>query len=78
MKIQILVFMSEIKFDLTRKKIKFSVCFMLLYTLIKLLPALRFSHQKTFFLAISFEFGLVQWGIILGENTVLHLENEPE
>ena len=62
MKIQALVFMSEIKFDLTLKKITFSVSFMLLFTLIKLLPALRLSSgQKTnFFLAISHQFGLVQ------------------
>ena len=40
MKIQV-VFMSEIKLDLTLKKIKFSVSFMLLFTIIyKLLPAL--------------------------------------
>ena len=36
--IQVLVFMSEIKFDLTVKKSKFSVSFMLLFTIIKLLP----------------------------------------
>ena len=35
MKIQVLVFMSEIKFDLAlKKKIKFSVSFMLLFTII--------------------------------------------
>ena len=61
MKIQVLVFMSEIKFDLTLKKIKLSVSFMLLCTIIKLLPALRLSHRKTnFFLAISRQFILVQ------------------
>ena len=62
MKIQGLVFMSETKFKLTqKKKIKFSVSFMLLFTIIKLLPALRLSRQKTnFFLAISRQFGLVQ------------------
>ena len=39
----ILVFMSEIKFDLTLiKKIKFSVSFMLLFTIIKPLPTLRY------------------------------------
>ena len=61
MTIQVLVFLSEIKFDLilkkkkNQKKIKFSVSFMhLFYTIIKLLPTFRPSHQKTnFFLAIS-------------------------
>ena len=43
-KIQVLVFMNEIKFDLTlKKKIKFSVSFMLLFAIIKLLPTLRLS-----------------------------------
>ena len=48
-KIQILVFMSEIKFDLTlkKKKFKISVSFMLLFAIIKLLPTLRLSRQKT-------------------------------
>ena len=46
-KIQVLVFMSEIKFDLTLKKIKLSVSFMLLFAIIKLLPTLRLSRQKT-------------------------------
>ena len=47
-KIQVLVFMDEIKFDLTLKKIKISVSFMLLFAIIsKLLPTLRFSRQKT-------------------------------
>ena len=45
MKIQVLVFMNEIKFDLTlkKKKIKFSVSFMLLFAIIKLLSTLRLS-----------------------------------
>ena len=43
-KIQVLVFMNEIKFDLTlKKKIKFFVSFMLLFAIIKLLPTLRLS-----------------------------------
>ena len=46
---QVLVFMSEIKFDLTVKKSKFSVSFMLLFTIIKLLPTLRIARQKTNF-----------------------------
>ena len=49
MKIQVLVFMSETKVDLTVKKSKFSVSFMLLFTIIKLLPTLRLAHQKTNF-----------------------------
>ena len=54
MKIQVLVFMSEIKFDLTLKKIKFSVSLMLLFTIIKLLPTLRLSRQKTKFFPSHF------------------------
>ena len=49
MRIQVLVFMSEIKFDLTVKKSKFSVSIMLLFTIINLLPTLRLSRQKTNF-----------------------------
>ena len=49
MKIQVLVFTSEIKFDLTVKKSKFSVSFMFLFTIIKLLPTLRLARQKTNF-----------------------------
>ena len=53
-KIQVLVFMSEIKFDLTlKKKIKISVSFMLLFAIIKLLPTLRLSRQKTYFFLAS-------------------------
>ena len=62
-KIQVLVFMSEIKFELTLKKIKISVSFMLLFAIIKLLPTLRLSRQKTyffFFFAISRQFSLDQ------------------
>ena len=49
MKIQVLVFMNEIKFDLTLKKktkIKFSVSFMLFFVIIKLLPTLRLSSEN--------------------------------
>ena len=62
MQIQVLVFMCERKFDLILKiKIPFSVSFMLFFTIIKLLPILRFSSQKAnFFLAILRQFGLVQ------------------
>ena len=64
-KIQVFVFMSEIKSDVILTKILFSVYFMLLSTIIKLLPILRRSRQKTnvrkqfFFLAISRQFCLV-------------------
>ena len=50
MKIQVLVFMNEIKFDLTLKKIKFSVSVMLLFAIIKLLPTLRLSSENLTFL----------------------------
>ena len=66
MKIQVLVFMNEIKFDLTlKKKIKFSVSFMLLFAIIKLLPTLRLSSENLtflffFFFAISHQFSLDQ------------------
>ena len=40
MNTQVLVFMIEIKFDLTPKNIKFFVSFMLLLTIIRLLPTL--------------------------------------
>ena len=44
MKIQVLVFMNEIKFDLTlKKKSNFLFFFMLLFAIIKLLPTLRLS-----------------------------------
>ena len=43
------------------EKSKFSVSFMLLFTIIKFLPAFRLSFQQTnIFLAISRQFGLVQ------------------
>ena len=50
MKIQVLVFMNEIKFDLTLKKKKNSVSFMLLFAIIKLLPTLRLSSENLTFL----------------------------
>ena len=53
-KIQVLVFMREIKFDISLKKIKFSVSFMLLFTIIKLIPTLRLSRQKTNFFPRQF------------------------
>ena len=75
MKIQVLVFMSEIKFDLTVKKSKFSVSFMLLFTIIKLLPTLRLSRQKTNFFPNHFasiwSCSVYLWGMILVRNVVL-------
>ena len=66
----------------TEKKILFSVSFMLLFAIIKLLRTLRLSRQKTnFFLAISRQFSLFSvclGGIVLGKNKVLYLENEPK
>ena len=75
MKIQILVFMSEIKFDLTVKKSKFSVSFMLLFTIIKLLPTIRLSRQKTNFFPNHFasiwSCSVCLGGMILVKNVVL-------
>ena len=69
MKIQVLVFMNEIKFDLTLKKIKFSVSFMLLFAIIKLLPTLRLSSENlTFFLPFRINLVLISvfWGYSIG------------
>ena len=64
MNIQVLVFMSEIKFDLTMKENnKFSVSFMFFFFSQESSFDLLFdSHVRklTFFLAISRQFGLVQ------------------
>ena len=49
MKIQVLMFIGEIKFDLTLKIFKSTVSFMLLFTLIMLLPTLQLLRQKTTF-----------------------------
>ena len=67
----------KIKLNLTlKKKINFSVSFMLLFTKIRFLPTRRFLRQQiNFFLAISFQFVCLR-GLILVENAVLHLENE--
>ena len=79
MKIQVLVFMSEIKFDLTLKKSDFLFLLFLLFTIIKLLPTLRHSSQKTNFcpshLASIWSCSVCLGGIILGKNAVLYLEN---
>ena len=71
MKIQGLVFMNEIKFDLTLKKIKFSVSFMLLFAIIKLLPTLRLSSENLtfrFFLPFCINLVLISvfWGYSIG------------
>ena len=75
MKIQVLVFMSEIEFDLTVKKSKLSVSFMLLFIIIKLLLTLRLSRQKTNFFPQPFRVNLVLVsvlrGMILVKNVVL-------
>ena len=42
------MFTSELKFDLTPKKIKFSVSFMLLFTIIRLLATLSYVRKLTF------------------------------
>ena len=75
--------MREIKFDFTlKKKIIFPISFTLLFTIIKLLPALRLSRQETnlfsSYFASILSCSACVWGIILGENAVLHLENEPK
>ena len=75
MKIQVLVFKSEIKFDLTVKNSKFPVSFMLSFTIIKLLLTLRLSRQKTNFFPNHFASiwycSVCLWGMILVENFVL-------
>ena len=65
MKIQVLVFMNEIKFNLTLKKIKFSVSFMLLFAIIKLLPTLRLSRQVLPF-RVNLILISVFWGYSIG------------
>ena len=72
MKIQVLVFMSEIKFDLTVKKSKFSVSCMLLFTIIKLLPTLRFSRQKTNFFPNHFS---SIWSCLVGLGGMILVKN---
>ena len=70
--------MGEIKFDLTLKQSKFSVSFMLLFTIIKILSALRLSRQKTNLFSSHFasiwSCSACLVGIIFGGNAVLHLE----
>ena len=67
--------MSEIEFDLTVKKSKFSVSFMLLFIIIKLLPTLRLSRQKTNFFPNHFasiwSCLVCLGGMILVKNVVL-------
>ena len=76
MKIQVLVFMNEIKFDLTLKKSNFLFLLCFLFTIIKLLPSLQLSRQKTNFFPSHFT---SIWSCSLclgGKITVLYLENE--
>ena len=54
MKIPIVVFMSEIKFNLTLKKLKYSVSFMLLFAIIMFLPTHQLSRQKANFFPSHF------------------------
>ena len=69
MELQVLVFMSEIKFDYTlqkkkkkkKKKIKFSVSFMPLFTISFYLLFDSHVRKLTFFRAITRQFGLVQY-----------------
>ena len=46
--------MSEIKFNLTLKKIKISVSFMLLFAIIMFLPTCQLSRQKSNFFPSHF------------------------
>ena len=80
MKIQVLVFMSEIKFNLTPKKSNFLflLCFYLQNN--RLLPTRRLLRQKANVFSSHF---ISIWscstclgGMVLGETVVLHLENE--
>ena len=66
MKTQVLVFMSEIKFDLTVKKSKFSVSFMLLFIIIKLLPTHRLARQKKKLFSQPFRVSLVLFSVFRG------------
>ena len=78
----IMVFMSEIKFSLTLKQIKFSVPFMLLLAIIMFLPTRQLSRQKTYFFPSNFasisSCSVCLVGLIRGRNIVLYLENEPK
>ena len=64
------MFMNEIKFDLTLKKTKFSVSFMLLFAIIKLLATLRLSSENNFSFFLPFRINLVLisvfWGYSIG------------
>ena len=72
--------MSEIKFNLTLKKIEFSVSFMLLFAIIMFLPTRQLSRQNTYFFPSLFasisSCSACLVGIIWGKNLVLYLENE--
>ena len=64
------------------EKIKFSVSFMLLFTIFMFLPTCQPSRQKTYFFPSHFasilSCSVCLVGIIWGKNTVLYLENEPK
>ena len=80
MKISIVVFKSEIKFNFTLKKIKCAVSFMLLFAIVMFLPTRQLSRQKanlfpSYFASIS-SCSACLVGIIWGKNIVLYLENE--
>ena len=82
MKMPIVMFMSEIKFNLTlKKKIKFSVSLMLLFAIIMFLPTRQLSRQKANFFPSHFasisSCSACLVGMIWGK-TVLYLENEPK
>ena len=77
MKIPIVVFMSEIKVNITLKNIKFSVSFMLLFTIImSTLTSESYLFPSHFASISSCSACLV--GIIWSKYTVLYLENEPK
>ena len=75
MKILLLVFMSEIKIDLTLKKIKFSVFFLCFkIAIIKFIPMHQYSRQRNSFFSSRFTSNLMLpaclLGMILVVNTV--------
>ena len=76
MVVQVLVFMRNKKFSyIVRKKSKF---LFLLLTIIMLLPALQLSKLFSCHFVSIWSYSACSGGIILGENAVLHLENEPK
>ena len=72
-----MMFISEIKFNLTlKKKIKFSVSFMLLFVITMFLPTRHLSRQKANFLPSHFasisSCSACLVGIKWGKNIVLY------